>query len=575
MIIHNSKFERLLMFFLLILILAYAFMTTYANLDLIDGKHVLFMDEQISFEGIQKIYTASDFANFWDSIVYGGDLRYGRIFWYSAALVAYLPTKLWGVAGQIVTTRMLQFIFLLISYILFAYTFIKNNVFRLLLVLLLLLIPSTGYYATMPKPEPIQLFFLSLFLYFFVKNNYRFGSFYIFLGISFGAKISIAPLVLLFYFISLMSLLTKEVPVATSFSSKFLFFPIKINIQKSLVRQVIFFLSATFFFLTGIIIANPILIISFIQLNYFYFNAYIGATFFNTSHHFDDYSINFLSWITYIFNEFTGIPNIILMAILLVFLLTSAFYLLPQISLKQTLTTNLFQRLRSLFKNNSILVWFGSFLLLLPIILFVKRIWDFYLHVGATLLVVALMISIEEGLTSKSVKFQNYFSVALLSLLLITIPFSINKSFTELTHLANRSKSDTHARKLDEYSYLSNLLFEYSQKSGRKLEVYFDPNLYLIESNEFFQIDRFYGPFLFWDKKFDLIIYYKEHSDEGALPNQTNILFEKQVLEKQLYKKFVVDKNPGGDFYYVKSPRSLDNVYIFIRNDLIELLGEM
>ena len=80
MIIHNSKFERLLMFFLLILILAYAFMTTYANLDLIDGKHVLFMDEQISFEGIQKIYTARDISNFWDSIAYGGDLRYGLIF---------------------------------------------------------------------------------------------------------------------------------------------------------------------------------------------------------------------------------------------------------------------------------------------------------------------------------------------------------------------------------------------------------------------------------------------------------------------------------------------------------------
>ena len=43
----------------------------------------------------------------------------------------------------------------------------------------------------LPKPEPIQLFFLSLFFYYFKKNEFSLSkSYWVFLGISFGAKIS-------------------------------------------------------------------------------------------------------------------------------------------------------------------------------------------------------------------------------------------------------------------------------------------------------------------------------------------------------------------------------------------------
>ena len=57
----------------------------------------------------------------------------------------------------------------------------------------------SDYYMTSPKPEPIQLLFLSTFLFYYKKYNMKIDSFYwVFLGLAFGAKISLLPLVIIF-----------------------------------------------------------------------------------------------------------------------------------------------------------------------------------------------------------------------------------------------------------------------------------------------------------------------------------------------------------------------------------------
>jgi hypothetical protein len=63
----------------------------------------------------------------------------------------------------------------------------------------MLTIPSTAYYSTMPKPEPFQLFFLSIFLLMHIRKQYRIQTHFIWLGLAMGAKISILPLVLVVF----------------------------------------------------------------------------------------------------------------------------------------------------------------------------------------------------------------------------------------------------------------------------------------------------------------------------------------------------------------------------------------
>jgi hypothetical protein len=57
---------------------------------------------------------------------------------------------------------------------------------------------------TMPKPEPIMIFCLALFLYFYKKNNLEEGKpYWILLGMAFGAKISMLPAIPIFLLASL------------------------------------------------------------------------------------------------------------------------------------------------------------------------------------------------------------------------------------------------------------------------------------------------------------------------------------------------------------------------------------
>ena len=158
-------------FLFFFIVFTYIVFIGIANSDLIDGRfsaYTLMM--QILFDGVRKILNPDSKAQFLYLLIDGSDHRYGRLFWNINAILGYLPENIYGAMGQIYSGRMSSAFFLIISYIIFTITFFKSWFFRLISIITLLAMPYTIYYMSMPKPEPLQLFTLSLFFYFFLKR---------------------------------------------------------------------------------------------------------------------------------------------------------------------------------------------------------------------------------------------------------------------------------------------------------------------------------------------------------------------------------------------------------------------
>jgi hypothetical protein len=176
------------------------------------NPRLLFIDEQITFYPIIKLLNPSGLDEFLWLASDGSDYRYGRILWNSIALIALIPAKLFGEAGQIIAGREAGVIFLLVSYLLLTQTYIQKPAIRFLTLFTLISLPYNSYYMSMPKPEPIMLLCAALFLFFYKRNNLTLGKpYWIFLGMAFGAKISfLLPLLILFGASVLVQLNTKQ-----------------------------------------------------------------------------------------------------------------------------------------------------------------------------------------------------------------------------------------------------------------------------------------------------------------------------------------------------------------------------
>jgi hypothetical protein len=166
----NSNF----LFFLAVtsFLVIYHFFLIPANLDLSNRSYSLYMDEQVPYDAIQSILNSNNFFDIFSNYVFG-DQRFGRIIYLIGAAFSYLPEKWWGESGQIIATRFLFSSALFGSYLLLIRVFIKDNLFRIILFLLIMAIPTTAYYSTMPKPEPFLLLFFSIFCYFYFKKKIR------------------------------------------------------------------------------------------------------------------------------------------------------------------------------------------------------------------------------------------------------------------------------------------------------------------------------------------------------------------------------------------------------------------
>ena len=477
-------FNSNLSFFLIVIgtLFLYHFFLIPANVDLSIGAFSQFMDEQIFYDAIHAILNSDNFSDLFANYAFG-DQRYGRIIYLIGAVFAYFPEKFWGETGQIISTRFLFSSTLFLSYILFVYVFIKENIHRIILFLLFMAIPTTAYYSTMPKPEPFLFLFFASFCYFYFLKKAA-NLHFIFLGLAYGCKVSLLVVVALIFL--------KE---SKLFSQRALNFQIPYlwnNIKFKLI-----------FFTIGLGFAVPILPLSLINPSGI--RSYLGSTLFNTTHGADSEHVNALTWIHGIIFDWIQAPPILTIALLVVI----------SIPLIYLLSLNFRGQFRSPYKFKFAVI--VAVVSLVSILFLVKRVWYMYLTFGVVFSLIVLMMTFE-FIISQS-KSHRYFGwMTILGSLLFSIYYLFPQQKRELLSISKRTKTNEYKVQMAKYHlYVDVLMKAKPLNKGGKISAFVDPYLFRLYSDDF-KIEQFWGPFVDWEKGYDFVVLTNQSNPTFFLP---------------------------------------------------------
>jgi len=455
-----------------------------ANLDF-HNPEWLFYDENITFSEIRLMY--EHIANHkWKSLIgliLHGSHIYGRILWYSNAVTSYIPFLIWGESGQIIATRLTQSIILIAAYWILVNTIVRSLIWRLFAVSLLILLPTTAYYACMPKPEPQQLLFLAAFFWYYMRREYKNGFYWFFIGASIGCKIS-AIFVLL---------------VASLFSLNYY--------RKEFLSKDI--LKTIFSIYLGMMVAEPIfLLMLYPPMSIECINHYIGIITVNTNIGLDIPSVNVSDWVMFISNS--------LYSSRLLFILLTLF-VLYQVT-KDLILSNNFKK-----NVNIYLLLIVGILLVAQIIFMVKRLWGFYLHPGTVFIIVAVVSLLEKNVDVQEKNIQIWLNGITIFLFVIFSIFNGIKSIKYYRDMSNRTASALHYRLLEERNYIDNLIEEQFDILKRPVNLYANYDLYLnYNLNPKAVIDRFILLFNFNKaEQYDFILYRNVPYTESRHPSYT------------------------------------------------------
>jgi len=322
----------------------------------VGNNHILTAwDELYSVREVYQILNSSSLKNFTLNIIAGNGYAYGRFMYMLDSLFACIPYWLFGLKGLIFSVRLAHTCYLILGFHLIIRLFISNWVYRLLCLGIFLVFPFTNYFAAMPKPEPLQLLLLGIF--FNIKDkNWA----WIFLGLALGSKVS-----LLFgvFFLLVFSLWQCK----------------KNSLQ-------LFYWAKTFgYFLLGLCIAIPGLVFALFNP---YFRNGIMHIFSSSQKPYDDHSLTIFDWLKYYFLDFFAMPSIINC------LFAASIFIFAIIMFCKNK------------KDRNYIIF--SFLLLIPIMLFTKRLWGHYLFLGLILLLPLLFKFIENYINSKKIIFLSF-----------------------------------------------------------------------------------------------------------------------------------------------------------------------
>jgi len=365
-----------------------------SNIDTIIAGH----DEYIAVKEVYSILHPLSFKHFFLAIIAGDVIYYGRLMFYVDALFAYIPFRIWGVEGMVYTVRMVHSLFLLASLLLLSRTFLKDTLQRILFLFGSLALYYSLYFIMMPKPEPMQLFFLALFLYYFKKSDWSFGKHFIWLGIAFGLKFNVLLLLPALF----------AAPFYSRQAGNLVF-----SREKILKGLKSFGL-----FLVGLFIAIPCLLLS--PIRPVYIKNYVHETFGGTEKSYDDLSLTISDWIE------KGLGGSYL-----------GHWLLGYFFMAFALVVFLYGIYNMIRKKNSVYLLVLSIGLILTwaIMIKTKRLWPHYIWTGYIFMLLGLLLFASSRASTAA---KNYLNGGIAVFLLVSTFFFFNRELPLYTSLEKR-----------------------------------------------------------------------------------------------------------------------------------------
>ncbi len=456
---------------------------TLLNLQFLEGANVNYTfsghDEYLTVREVFSILNPASFKHFFMGIVAGDVLFYGRMMFYVDAFFAFLPFKMFGINGLVFSIRMMHVLYLFFGLAILARTFLKNEISRAVFYLVVLTWYYSAYFIMIPKPEPLQLLVLAMFLYFGLKNNWAYGKHFILLGLGYGLKFNVLMILPLFFLLP--------------------FFTKQFNFKNA-------FLSGIYFF-AGVLIAVPALLLS--PIKPVFLKGYLQATFGNTKHY-DDSVTTVSGWLSDGLFKFYSGNSILGVVVLIVFFVSMMVSFFHFIKKKQI--------------PSSLIVSLVGFCLLAPVILLTNRLWSHYLWTGSVFMMLGLIAFLDSSLyelkRGKWIQFSVYLIFLVISassLSLIKPLFSLNEKSKEITQNSTRAYRYL-KEKQKAFTVIQDISVGYPYQHFLEVGRYHpfaDPYPYTVPTQKFYWVD-FINPKTIETNRANYIITYKRNFETSV-----------------------------------------------------------
>ena len=322
------------------------------NLQFLEGANInqtiAGHDEYLTVREVYSILNPLSLKHFILAIISGDIMYYGRVMFYTDALFAYLPFKLFGLTGMVYAIRMTHSLWILISLLILNNLFIKTKWNQFFFLFGSAGVMYSMYFIQMPKPEPMQLLFIAMFLRGLLKNNYAFGRFYVWLGLALAIKINV--LIILPFAFLLPLFIHKNLGLKT-------------NLQNTL--------KAFIWFFVGFFVGIPCLLLTPIQP--IYLKTYLHETIFGTTKSYDDPNLGLIKWLESGLGENYMGSNILAFVFVILALVLIIYSLIKYLKVKD-----------KFFLQTFIISAIGI-ILILSVMVLTKRLWPHYLWTGFVL----------------------------------------------------------------------------------------------------------------------------------------------------------------------------------------------
>jgi len=401
---------------------------------------------------------------------------------------------------------------------------------------------------TMPKPEPLQLLFISIFVYFFVRRDAVFSNYWFFLGIALGVKISTLPLIPFFYILAywhnnkvikceiLLSSLNKIIsPILVGLS---IAVPILIPAVSLFILGLIFLRRIY----KDSLFNKSLLVLLF--LGYFIFiliycneSLYIWllSTVLNTNHGSDNFKIDFIEWLIYFFKNWMKSP----------FLINILFFLVCFTLI--ILSINRMRKNYTLFKSSvlpfGILV--SGIIINLIIFMFTKRLWGYYLYIGVILFFIGFLLLIENNFSNKyhNTKFENNISFAFFIIFIFVIfKYWIPSTINELNVISRRTKTKEYLENLKSYEQTNSFIDKLSSYTNRPINVLIHPNNFIPTNSKKIRYTEFFGE-IHWNDSIDILIL--DPLQNKTLNTNSHVILNDSCISNSCYVKMKSLSNGG------------------------------